>query len=317
MNPFLREKSVPIYFFISGYVFFYNVDFNKSAYIRKLKNRIKTLLIPYIVWNTIAIARILLCYLPCLSSINPNKGYAPNLSILNILSCYWDNNPGIVPVYQHYLPVDGPLWFLRDLIIIVVCTPVLYCVIKRYRHLPILFFGAIWMYASIGRTSDSLTRTYSCILFFSWGAYISILKINMLEAFNKHFNSSMILYPTSCILGMFSLYYFSQYYNLIHSLSVIIGMYFAYNLSSWLLRNDICKVNKFLAASSFFIYVSHALIIKVFLRFNLLILRPTSDLMYTTTYFLTALISIFFLLFVFYLLQRFAPQVLKIFIGRK
>ena len=61
IDSFLRGQSVPIYFFISGYVFFINIDrFDKGAYFRKLKNRLHTLLIPYIIWNFLAIIATLL-----------------------------------------------------------------------------------------------------------------------------------------------------------------------------------------------------------------------------------------------------------------
>ena len=44
--------AVPLFFFISGYLFFYKTTaFTKSVYGRKLKKRAHTLLIPYIFWN--------------------------------------------------------------------------------------------------------------------------------------------------------------------------------------------------------------------------------------------------------------------------
>lgn len=60
IDGFLRGQSVPIYFFISGFVFFLGVGFTKEKYLQKLKNRVKTLLIPYLIWNIIAILRGLL-----------------------------------------------------------------------------------------------------------------------------------------------------------------------------------------------------------------------------------------------------------------
>ena len=46
---FLAEYSLAIYFFISGYVFFLGVDdFTLGVWKRKLRNRLKTLLIPFI-----------------------------------------------------------------------------------------------------------------------------------------------------------------------------------------------------------------------------------------------------------------------------
>jgi fucose 4-O-acetylase-like acetyltransferase len=44
--------SVPLFFFMSGFLFFLNVDkFNGYSYAKKLKSRAKTLLIPYLFWN--------------------------------------------------------------------------------------------------------------------------------------------------------------------------------------------------------------------------------------------------------------------------
>ncbi len=52
----LLSAAVPIFFFISGYLFFLNVEnFNHHAYIKKLNKRLYSLLIPYIVWNIIYI----------------------------------------------------------------------------------------------------------------------------------------------------------------------------------------------------------------------------------------------------------------------
>lgn len=47
---------IPLYFFISGYLFFNRADhFTKSDYVKKIKRRIDTLVIPYISWITITI----------------------------------------------------------------------------------------------------------------------------------------------------------------------------------------------------------------------------------------------------------------------
>ena len=52
MNQFssvLADVCVPLFFFISGFLFFYNSDFSKEIYIKKVKKRIKTLFVPYII----------------------------------------------------------------------------------------------------------------------------------------------------------------------------------------------------------------------------------------------------------------------------
>ena len=79
IDGFLRGQSVPIYFFISGYVFFLGVKLTKEKYAQKLRNRVKTLLIPYLIWNTIAVlyslTRIVPCLIHCVLRLHSNQIY--------------------------------------------------------------------------------------------------------------------------------------------------------------------------------------------------------------------------------------------------
>lgn len=43
----------PLFFAISGYLFFYSVDFSGKVYAGKMKRRLHSLLVPYFLWNTI------------------------------------------------------------------------------------------------------------------------------------------------------------------------------------------------------------------------------------------------------------------------
>lgn len=60
LSKTVAGAAVPIFFFISGFLFFYHGDFSASQYIKKCKNRIHTLLIPYIIWNIIVYVILLL-----------------------------------------------------------------------------------------------------------------------------------------------------------------------------------------------------------------------------------------------------------------
>lgn len=51
----ITAVAVPFFFFSSGYYFFIPHKFSKEIYVRKIKKRAKTLLIPYILWNIIAV----------------------------------------------------------------------------------------------------------------------------------------------------------------------------------------------------------------------------------------------------------------------
>ena len=59
----LAQTAVPMFFFISGYLFFNRLhDWNWSVYLGKLRKRCKTLLVPFVLWNTIAIVALFLAF---------------------------------------------------------------------------------------------------------------------------------------------------------------------------------------------------------------------------------------------------------------
>ena len=50
-SQYIGWISVPLFFFFSGFLFFYKADYSLQTYIYKIKRRISTLLIPYLFWN--------------------------------------------------------------------------------------------------------------------------------------------------------------------------------------------------------------------------------------------------------------------------
>ena len=175
IDGFIRGQSVPIYFFISGFVFFLGIELTKDIYIRKLKNRMKTLLIPYIIWNIIPVLLALFKRLPCFSSLFPNIHKVQlDFSLSAILSNFWDASKGIFiqpetstttseVVSSNIYPIDVPLWFVRDLMIVVLCTPILYWLLKRTRYYFVLLLGALWFtlaYWDLGHLNQLMTAFF-------------------------------------------------------------------------------------------------------------------------------------------------------------
>lgn len=124
-----------ISFFISGYFFFYNVEFDRNIYIHKLRNRINTLLIPYLIWNTIAII-VLIAYNYFLKYVFPYAAKDIHYSFANLLNCYGYYNTLLISEtsFQTLCPIDYPLWFLRNFMIIVLCSPTNIQIIKEFRE---------------------------------------------------------------------------------------------------------------------------------------------------------------------------------------
>ena len=322
IDAFLRGQSVPIYFFISGFVFFLGIELTKETYIHKLKNRMKTLLIPYIIWNAAAVFIMLFKRLPCFSSLAPNlhKGQL-DFSLSAILETFWNASKGIftntvIEIRNAIYPQNAPLWFVRDLMIVVLCTPILYWLLKRTRYYFVLALGTLWFvsaYWDLGYANQLFTAFF----FFTWGAYMSVNKKDMLQEFGRFFKGSILLYPLLALTYVLSVHCFPEASSTIKRVNVLVGLFFAYNVAAWLLKRNVCKVSPFLASSSFFIYVAHSLICGDLMKILVYIFRPTTDwgLLFIQT--LAVTVTVTSLLLVFYLLRRYAPSFLKVIAGRK
>jgi peptidoglycan/LPS O-acetylase OafA/YrhL len=322
-STFFSGADVPVFFLISGFLFFYNVDFNADVYKRKIKSRVKTLFIPYIIWNTIAILMALLPLIPALAPLAPNatsRGF--NLSFTNILSCYWNNNPGIYngSLNNSLWPINAPLWYIRDLMIAVLLAPAIYYMMKKFKYSIVLLFGAVWfIFSSLGTEvfiHKRIAAIFTALFFFYWGAYMSINKVNMMEKFGRLFRPALVVYLLSCLLYIASTYYFSDYSMIIHKFTILSFVFVTYDIAVWLLKHNICKVSKFLAGGSFIIYVVHGLFYPYVDKILLMVIHPINNVTLFAIYILTLVITVLSLLGVYYLLKRFAPPVLKVLTGR-
>lgn len=88
-------------------------------------------------------------------------------------------------------------------------------------------------------------------------------------------------------------------------------------MAVWLLKNNYCKINNFLASSSFFIYVSHILICARILKILYLIFNPMNDFSLIAVYASSVVITVLILLATFYILKKHLPSLLNVLTGRK
>lgn len=326
---FLGRQSVPVYYFISGFVFFHGINrLDKENYLHKMKNRSKTLLIPYIIWNSFSIILVALTFFPVLAPYVPGIQDAKLIiTPSSIWHALWNYNGELVfwgrtqpdsgaVVHSGTFPINTALWFIRDLILVVLTTPLIYRIIKRTKFYAIVLLGILWFGSSYFKLGHFNHLTIA-FFFFSWGAYMSINKKDMLIEFKRFWKPSLFLYPLLSILYIVSVYHYPDATNTLKRLNIIVGLFFAYNLSAWLLTHGVCKVNPFLASSSFFIYVSHAIVIGPVLKILFKVFAPQSQLGVLSLYMLDIILSVFILLAVFYALRIYTPSFLKVIAGRK
>ena len=319
ISAFIKAQSVPIYYFISGYVFFYGVEFTLAVYKNKLKNRFRSLFIPYIVWNILALSWILFKMMPCFTSLAPGlNSVVPEFSLKAFLFSFWDNSQCVVPMAatNQMYPINPPLWFVRDLFIVVLTTPLVFWIVKKMRAWSVYSMLVLW-FASELTCWGYITQLITAYTFFICGAYMSIYKKDMMYEFGRCSTFSFVAYPLLSIEYMICAYVRPEFCTVIKLINILVGLLFAYNVAALLIERSICKPNKFLSSAAFFIYVSHFLIYNEVLKILFLILSPVLPIGFVFLYLLAVLVSVILLLVAYYLMNRYAPMVLRVIAGKR
>lgn len=114
----VTDMAVPTFFCISAFLYFQNWRPNRALYLKKLRSRVRSLLVPYLLYNVIFYGFYLF------------KTYALHLPLpkdiptapLDAVVCIITSVP------------DGPLWFIRELMVFVVVAPLFGIILKKYKY---------------------------------------------------------------------------------------------------------------------------------------------------------------------------------------
>ena len=303
VSKVIGHISVPAFFFISGFLFFFKIDLTGIIFKRKLTSRIKTLLIPYLFWNSITLLFFYLAQsIPQMSelSLGRNK-YISDYCFIDYLHAYG--------IGQNH-PISFQFWFIRDLMIIILISPIIYYLIKKFKSLLIFFLGTLW-YFKFWPNINFLDIT--ALFFFSLGAYFSINKKNLILEFRKAFFVSVIFYPVFALADLLTKG--TNFCIYIHNIGLLMGITFFFNITIFLLEKKYVKANTFLASASFFIFAFHEPCQMFLIKIIFKTIHPSDDFTLTFIYFLTPILIILFALFIYYYLGKFFPQFTKFITG--
>ncbi len=118
--------GVPGFFLVSGYLFFRGVSkLSKTTYADKLRRRIRTLLIPYIIWNIFCcglfLFKVYFLNGPALGIVNA----AGSIDLPAFLEGF------IAIPCAKYMPYAFAFWFIRNLMVVVVLSPLALVIGRR------------------------------------------------------------------------------------------------------------------------------------------------------------------------------------------
>lgn len=297
----LAEIAVPLFFIISGVLFYRNYTYKKT--ISKYKSRFFSLVIPYLFWNVIWTIFNLICSYTFISNffIGREKVEVNALSLIK----------GIF-LYDNY----GPLWFIFNLIVFSLFCPLIYSLLKN-RWVGICVIIAVYaMYIFGIKLPEQYFFRADSIIFYLVGAYIGI---HHFESFTK--KKSMLI--SICSIFVFLLcvvytYIYKQYYlnssAVLKNIWVVVIILFCF--SFWfafdLLKND--GYFNF-QTESFLIYAMHYNVMAIVCKLISLI-TPDNLIFAVCNYIITFVISVLIICTFAWFVRKHFPKFKKVLSGR-
>lgn len=265
MSQTLVKVAMPTFFVMSGYLFFANTDtFSRNIYKQKIGRRVKTLLIPYIIWNLLMAVKL--------------KTF--NLSIF-------------------VNPANMPLWFLRDLMIVSLLTPIIYMGVKKLNYWIFLLLLPIYL---TGIWAIQPGPNPYAICFFTLGAYLSIKKINLIIACLK---LEKVAYFLTVLLALaMILTYSSIAYSWLVLCFRVISVATVFCLAYRILSRTSKRIPQTACDASYFIYLAHYVFFFSVIDTTFLSFFGTSTTSLCAHYLLCPLVKVVIFVLFYYLYRK-------------
>ena len=289
----IASFAVPSFFMISGILFYR--DFTMDKYPKKLKSRVFTLIIPYLLWN---LFRFLLLY--TLGKFGIIERYIGTPRVLFTIENFTE---GLL-FYKYNLG----FWFMYQLILFTILAPVIRLLTKnKWVGLSVIVL-LIALYSSdiLGNFFlVTLNRRFillDCLTYYMIGAYIGT---HFFDIVNKKSKNTTVLSIAGIILGQIFNYVFMKTpYLVFYILSLIVSAF-----SLWYLY-DSFKIKSFSAkitTITFFIYAGHGTILE-FLQIAGGYIFPDSPVTALLTYITFPVITLGVLVGLSLILKKISPK---------
>lgn len=300
----IARVAVPMFFLFSGFLFLATHEFTLKLYGIKLKKRIRTLLIPYIFWNAIPLLYAIFLQLTSNSHIE--------IDPKTLFATFWNIHKEPIPASTTpSYPSVIQFWYIRDLMIVMILSPIIHYFIKQFKVLVPIILAFLWIFNIwYHLTGFSITALF----FFSLGFYLSQHNHNFMEMLKPH------TYILGAIYAISMIPIFIQKdieWNALRRINILIGMMFLISLTTRLISSRTWQPKTLLTNSSFFIFAYHTiafqfmlLIIKKFIP-----LQSITDIQLVLLYFTWSATTVIFGVIIYYLLHKMYPKGLLLITG--
>lgn len=273
----LVKVAVPVFFIMSGYLFYANVDkWDVVTYKKKLLRRIKTLLIPYLIWNLLMAVKL--------------KTFS-----MSMFWAFWNPAGKQIDWFGHEqlmtAPANMPLWFLRDLMVVTLLTPIIYILVRRLGYwlmavLTVLYLSGVCAFIP-GLSAYA-------VYFFTFGAFLSIRKMDLITSFKR------VEIPAYLLSVLFAISMLLTYNTPVFSSLMLCfrltGAIAVFCLASRILSVTDKRLPSVVCNSAYFIYLAHYVFFFYFIDMAFFALFDTSVSALSFHYLLVPLLKAFLMI---------------------
>ena len=299
----VARPAVALFFLLSGYLFFRNFNITKTF--EKYRSRIKTLFVPYILWNSLAILSIIIFQL-VFSDYFPTfyTGYLPGKSLLTYLQM----------IYNH--GVAFQLWFLRDLMLYTLFAPIIYIAVRYIGIVLLIPLCLFWL------IRIPLPSFFSFLdrggLFYLVGVYLAMHPISISQPISKKlFTFTGILWFIILIVKTYIAFFSSgltSYLSILDNIAIVLGLFTIWFGYDTIAQSKIVAWFGNQALFTFFIYAAHEPLLEILKYIGITIIgRNNTTLL--VCYFLVPIVTYTFCISIAKYLQRYTASIYKILTG--
>lgn len=317
------EMAVPTFFFISGFLFFSKLEENWDwkIYLDKCRKRIKSLLVPFVLW-------IVLYFIVRFLFLSLKSGFQDGV-LASFLSyfrdsggwrIFWDCKQDVVGTnifgygVPNRKPFLVPMWYIRDLIVCVIASPLIRCFLK-YCSAAGLFVLMLLYLLNIGLPFSGFSL--AALFFFSAGGWFRIRQKDFIGTFSKAgwpaFIVSVLSWGVSIFVDTSSLFFLP-----VQRIFVISTIICIFPFADKLLQVGKIRVNSTLSEASFFVYAVHPVLILELSNFILWRTLPFANApVCFIKVFLRPALATLICLSVFLIMRKFTPRTLSLLTGSR
>lgn len=306
----LKNYAVPVFFVVSGYLFYGTGAFEAPALRGKLRRRLTTLLWPYMLWNILGL---------CVFALSDYlAGNSVGAAVSNATGGWTGFFAGFVNTPDSYFPHNTPLWYIRDLLVCMVLSPAMVWCLRKAGVVFLGICAGLFLCLFLDYGGQRWTVP---LLFFNLGLWLRMRNVTSFRAGRRTLLALIALYVVTAAYYAYFNNYPGMLSHPVRNLSMIVFVFVmlcgCYAIAARLPKTTrTVAVLDFLAAASFFVYVAHYAPLENFKSLVFNIIEPQTPGAETLTLVLGYVLLVAVLVLIFAALRRWCRPLVRLLLGR-